>query len=253
MLELDERVGRPERVLHFLAGDDLTRMPQQQRENLKGLVLERRLPPALAQFSTGKIRFEYSEADLSGNRRRRRAWRACDAPSVNQLPAHIGFALSARITGPHRSPLPTPTPLAVGKVQAPPGCADRVVFLYPDFCERCGARVCIEMCSGQALTPGRTACRPSTARNASSAARVYGTAGSFSPRMDATSTLHPSAFSKSIHNREVEWRTARLEIDKEVHIRTAMLLASRNGSEDANVVGAPLLRQGHNLPPITRP
>jgi len=41
-----------------------------------------------------------------------------------------------------------------GKVQAPAGYADHVTFLYPDFCERCQAKVCIEICSGQALTPG---------------------------------------------------------------------------------------------------
>jgi electron-transferring-flavoprotein dehydrogenase len=41
-----------------------------------------------------------------------------------------------------------------GKVQAPPGFADHVRFLYPDFCERCACKTCIEMCSGQALTTG---------------------------------------------------------------------------------------------------
>jgi electron-transferring-flavoprotein dehydrogenase len=41
-----------------------------------------------------------------------------------------------------------------GKVQAPPGFADHVRFVYPDFCERCVAKMCIEMCSGQAITPG---------------------------------------------------------------------------------------------------
>jgi electron-transferring-flavoprotein dehydrogenase len=41
-----------------------------------------------------------------------------------------------------------------GKVQAPPGFADHVSFVYPDFCERCIAKMCIEMCSGQALTHG---------------------------------------------------------------------------------------------------
>jgi electron-transferring-flavoprotein dehydrogenase len=44
-----------------------------------------------------------------------------------------------------------------GKVQAPPGYADHVVFLYPNLCETCGTRVCIEMCSGQAITPGEKA------------------------------------------------------------------------------------------------
>jgi len=41
-----------------------------------------------------------------------------------------------------------------GKVQAPAGYADHVVFLYPNLCERCGTKVCIEVCSGQAITPG---------------------------------------------------------------------------------------------------
>jgi electron-transferring-flavoprotein dehydrogenase len=41
-----------------------------------------------------------------------------------------------------------------GKVQAPHGYADHVVFLYPELCERCGTRICIELCSGQAIAPG---------------------------------------------------------------------------------------------------
>lgn len=41
-----------------------------------------------------------------------------------------------------------------GKVQAPAGFADHVRFLYPDFCERCATRLCIEMCSGQAIAGG---------------------------------------------------------------------------------------------------
>jgi electron-transferring-flavoprotein dehydrogenase len=41
-----------------------------------------------------------------------------------------------------------------GKVQAPPGYADHVVFLYPNSCASCGTKICIEMCSGQAIYPG---------------------------------------------------------------------------------------------------
>jgi electron-transferring-flavoprotein dehydrogenase len=41
-----------------------------------------------------------------------------------------------------------------GKVQAAPGFADHVRFIYPDFCERCISKLCIEMCSGQAITGG---------------------------------------------------------------------------------------------------
>jgi electron-transferring-flavoprotein dehydrogenase len=41
-----------------------------------------------------------------------------------------------------------------GKVQAAAGYADHVRIIYPDFCERCVAKMCIEMCSGQAITAG---------------------------------------------------------------------------------------------------
>ncbi len=41
-----------------------------------------------------------------------------------------------------------------GKVQAPHGYADHVVFEHSGICGQCGARVCIEACSGQAITPG---------------------------------------------------------------------------------------------------
>jgi len=41
-----------------------------------------------------------------------------------------------------------------GKVQAPHGYADHVVFQQPELCQKCGARVCIEACSGQAIYPG---------------------------------------------------------------------------------------------------
>ena len=41
-----------------------------------------------------------------------------------------------------------------GKVQAPAGYADHVQFLYPNLCTTCGTQICIEICSGQAITPG---------------------------------------------------------------------------------------------------
>ena len=41
-----------------------------------------------------------------------------------------------------------------GKVQAPPGYADHVGFLNPELCEKCGTKICIEACSGQAIAPG---------------------------------------------------------------------------------------------------
>jgi electron-transferring-flavoprotein dehydrogenase len=41
-----------------------------------------------------------------------------------------------------------------GKVQTPAGYADHVVFFYSELCEKCGTKICIELCSGQAITPG---------------------------------------------------------------------------------------------------
>lgn len=41
--------------------------------------------------------------------------------------------------------------LVGGKVQAPAGYADHVVFLYPELCEQCGTQLCVEVCSGQAI------------------------------------------------------------------------------------------------------
>jgi electron-transferring-flavoprotein dehydrogenase len=41
-----------------------------------------------------------------------------------------------------------------GKVQAPAGYGDHVEFLYPELCEKCGTKICIEACSGQAITLG---------------------------------------------------------------------------------------------------
>ena len=41
-----------------------------------------------------------------------------------------------------------------GKVQAPAGYADHVVFTEPAVCEKCDVKTCITICSGQAIAPG---------------------------------------------------------------------------------------------------
>lgn len=41
-----------------------------------------------------------------------------------------------------------------GKVQAPGGFADHVTFTDPKVCSRCETKLCIEMCSGQAIARG---------------------------------------------------------------------------------------------------
>jgi electron-transferring-flavoprotein dehydrogenase len=42
-----------------------------------------------------------------------------------------------------------------GKVQAPAGYADHVVFVDEGTCAQCGTKICIDACSGQALLPSR--------------------------------------------------------------------------------------------------
>ncbi len=42
-----------------------------------------------------------------------------------------------------------------GSVQAPAGYANHVIFLRPELCKECEPKLCIEMCSGQAITRGQ--------------------------------------------------------------------------------------------------
>ncbi len=41
-----------------------------------------------------------------------------------------------------------------GSVQAPPGYANHVTFVHPELCHDCDPKLCVEICSGQALTRG---------------------------------------------------------------------------------------------------
>jgi electron-transferring-flavoprotein dehydrogenase len=43
-----------------------------------------------------------------------------------------------------------------GSVQAPPGFANHVIFLHPEHCQSCEPKLCVEMCSGQAITRGES-------------------------------------------------------------------------------------------------
>jgi len=41
-----------------------------------------------------------------------------------------------------------------GGVQAPAGYANHVIFRRPELCRSCETKLCVEMCSGQAITRG---------------------------------------------------------------------------------------------------
>jgi electron-transferring-flavoprotein dehydrogenase len=43
-----------------------------------------------------------------------------------------------------------------GSVQAPPGYADHVIFIRRELCQNCEPKLCVEMCSGQAITRGES-------------------------------------------------------------------------------------------------
>src|SRR5574341_34401 len=100
--------------------------------------------PSLEKYYAGKL----SAAELAALRRE------CEAQGVwlhDRLMERCGWPpipLDGQLLVSQQDAL-----LLGGKVQAPPGYADHVVFLYPKLCSECGTKICIEVCSGQAITP----------------------------------------------------------------------------------------------------
>jgi electron-transferring-flavoprotein dehydrogenase len=103
------------------------------------------LVPALEEYYRGKIPPDEI----------RKIQQECHAKGLSAhgaLMDHVGWPAipyDGKLLMTHQDAL-----LIGGKVQAPPGYADHVVFLYPHLCEACGPKICIELCSGQAIGPG---------------------------------------------------------------------------------------------------
>ncbi len=101
--------------------------------------------PSLEEYYKGKI----SPQEIAEIRKQ------CDhagVPLYNALMDRVGWpkiAFDGKLLVSHQDAL-----LMGGKVQAPGGFADHVVFADPEICKQCGAKVCIEGCSGQAIMPG---------------------------------------------------------------------------------------------------
>jgi electron-transferring-flavoprotein dehydrogenase len=114
----------------------------QGRHSLSG---EPQLLPNLAEYYRGKIAAPELERIL--NDCRNRGLSCHDALMERCGWPEIPYDGELLVT--HQDAL-----LIGGKVQAPAGFADHVQFIYPDFCERCATKMCIEMCSGQAITAG---------------------------------------------------------------------------------------------------
>jgi hypothetical protein len=65
-IEVHEGVCGPELALQLFSGNDLTGVFQQQRQDLKRLVLKLDLQAVLAQLARAQVRLKRAEADPSG-------------------------------------------------------------------------------------------------------------------------------------------------------------------------------------------
>ena len=63
MVEIDKGVGGPKGGAELLACDELTRILQQDRQDLEGLILKLDLLAVFAQFGGGKISLKNAKAD----------------------------------------------------------------------------------------------------------------------------------------------------------------------------------------------
>jgi len=104
-----------------------------------------RLVPSLDEYCRGRIGPE--ELEKIRARCQAEGWPLHDA-ILDQL-GWPPIEFDGRLLVSHQDAL-----LLGGKVQAPAGYADHVIFSRSTLCEQCGARVCIELCSGQAIAPG---------------------------------------------------------------------------------------------------
>ena len=62
MVEVNERVGRPELLLQLFPRDHVACTLEQQSQHLKGLILQAQLHAAPAQFARAQVELEDSEA-----------------------------------------------------------------------------------------------------------------------------------------------------------------------------------------------
>ena len=62
MIEINERVGWPQFVAQFLARDEFSAALEEERQDLKGFLLQLDLDPILAEFSGSKVNFEGGES-----------------------------------------------------------------------------------------------------------------------------------------------------------------------------------------------
>jgi len=109
------------------------------------------LPPVHACTSALEVHYSsrISQAEL---KQLREECAARGVPLHDRVMERCGWPeipLDGRLLISHQDAL-----LMGGSVQAPPGYANHVHFLDPDLCRTCEPKLCVEMCSGQAITRG---------------------------------------------------------------------------------------------------
>lgn len=123
---------------------------------------------ALAGMTRGAITFPRSKRLRHGNPSLEGFYRSRIAPDemkqIQQDSAARGIALHDRIMDRCGWPeIPFDGRLLIshqdallmgGSVQAPAGYANHVIFTRPELCQQCETKLCVEMCSGQAITRG---------------------------------------------------------------------------------------------------
>jgi electron-transferring-flavoprotein dehydrogenase len=123
---------------------------------------------ALAGMTRGAITFPRSKRLLPSRPTLEEFYRSRIAPEemkqIQQESATRGIALHDRIMDRCGWPeIPFDGQLLIshqdallmgGSVQAPAGYANHVIFTRPESCKQCETKLCVEMCSGQAITRG---------------------------------------------------------------------------------------------------
>ncbi|MCU0784541.1 MAG: hypothetical protein MUF81_10975 [Verrucomicrobia bacterium] len=126
------------------------RVAEKSRDGFQRGVVTGMIGMALAGLSGGRLATPFPQRGRAG-------WGRA-AGSARESASHPHPALSLKGEGSPGKPLRPweriPSLEDYFRGHIPPGYADHVAFVFPNQCQRCGAKLRVEVCSGQAITPG---------------------------------------------------------------------------------------------------
>jgi electron-transferring-flavoprotein dehydrogenase len=145
------------------------RIAEKARDGFQGGVVQGLLGMALSGMTGGKLALGHEpphpaekagtlEAFYEGRIRPEEIARIRQDCAARNVPLHDALmeragwpsiAYDGKLLVTHQDAL-----LVGGKVQAPAGYADHVVFVRPQVCRDCGQKICFEICSAEAIRPG---------------------------------------------------------------------------------------------------